>query len=146
MRGPRSIKPAWNALESKTKFGFFLDWAQQETRCFIVLFMIFLVTEKQQAPFWRTIINVLLCGCILLHEHLLCFDEHPKLSSVTLWVTCCGSFWPYSYLCEHMAGDRQRMGVVRCLWLAITKMPRAFTVSVQLCLNSRICLSPFVLT
>lgn len=80
MRGPLVVLNLHeHALKSKTKFGFFLDWAHQETRRFIVLFMIFLVTEKQQAPFWRTIMNVLLCGCILLHEHLLCFDEHPLL-------------------------------------------------------------------
>lgn len=48
-------------------------------------------------------------------------------------------------LCAH--GRRQTGKVVqRCLCLAITEMPKAFTASVQLWLYIRFCLSPFAFT
>lgn len=49
-------------------------------------------------------------------------------------------------LCEHMDGDRRRRRAHCCLLLAITEMPKAFTVSVQLWPYIRICLSPFAFT
>lgn len=70
----------------------------------------------------------------------------PSVQSHCELYTWSVSFCPDSYLCGHMDGDRQRRGVQCCLWLAITEMPRAFTVSVQLWLYIRICLSPFAFT
>lgn len=46
-----------------------------------------------------------------------------------------------------MDRDEQGRGEFGAVWwLAITEMPRAFTVSVQLWLYIRICLSPFAFT
>lgn len=44
------------------------------------------------------------------------------------------SVWPNSYPWEHTDPDRLREWAQSRLWLGIIEMPKAFTVSVQLCL------------
>lgn len=104
---------------------------------------------------------------------LIDWDNSPSLGSRAGWRLCASTPFCFSlidkaqlFLCSittremHMEcisvdtlislcarGQRQTGKVVqRCLCLAITEMPKAFTASVQLWLYIRFCLSPFAFT